>query len=198
MTNETPFRCVLLVVAVIQSALSFYYMRKARAAATIFRRREEGVPLTLLLGMFYLGYCIGIVEYLVRPGSMAWSAIRLPAFARWTGAVLVVLGASLVIGGLIRLGRNFAFAIAPKETNNLVTNGPYGWVRHPLYSAFLIEAMGISLLMANWFVATMAGSMWMLLVYRTRQEEEELIQRFGDEYRAYIKRTGRFFPRLGR
>jgi protein-S-isoprenylcysteine O-methyltransferase Ste14 len=80
----------------------------------------------------------------------------------------------------------------------LVTTGLYGWVRHPLYTAFLVEAVGISLLMANWFVAVTAGSLWTLLAMRTRQEERKLIERFGDEYQEYMRRVGRFLPRLRR
>lgn len=198
MTDETPFRCVLLVVTVLQSAASFYLMRSANAPATLFRRREEGILLSASLGAFYLGYCLGVVAYLVRPEWMAWSTIRIPVPARWAGAVLLLVGAILMICGLVSLGRNFAFAVVPKKNSTLVTTGLYGWVRHPLYTAFLVEAVGISLLMANWFVAATAGSLLTLLVYRTRQEEDELIERFGDEYRTYMANTGRFIPRLRR
>jgi len=198
MIDENPFRFTLLVVAVNQSAISFYCMKKAKATATIFRHREEGIPLSVLLGSFYFGYCVGIVAYLIEPKWMAWSAIGLTAWVRWAGAALLMVGAALICWGLIDLGKNFAFAVTPKEKNRLVTTGLYHWVRHPLYTAFLVEAVGISLLMANWFVATMAGLLWALLVYRTRQEEEKLIERFGDEYGDYMKRVGRFFPRLVR
>lgn len=150
----------------------------------------------MALGLFYLGYCIGIVAYLIQPKWMMWSAIAFPAWIRWTGAALLVAGATLICLGLVGLGRNLAFAVAPKQDNELVTTGLYRWVRHPLYTAFLIEAAGISVLTANWFAAVTAGSMWTLLVFRTRQEEEKLVERFGDDYRGYMERTGRFFPRL--
>lgn len=195
MTDDGFFRLALLVVAVIQSVASVYCMRGARATATIFRRREEGIPFSVLMGLFYIGYCVGVVAYLIQPKWMAWSAIGLPAWLRWAGAVLLVFGATLITWGLRSLGSQFAFAVAPKEEHMLVTTGPYRWVRNPLYTAFLVEAVGISLLMANWFVATMAGSLWALLVFRTRQEEEKLIERFGDEYRDYMAMTGRFLPR---
>jgi protein-S-isoprenylcysteine O-methyltransferase Ste14 len=170
-------------------------MWRAKAGATIFRHRDEGIPLSILLGSFYLGYCAGVVTYLIEPAWMAWSAVVLPALVRWGGAVIVLFLAILVTWCLNRLGRNFAVSVVPKQQHTLVTTGPYAWVRHPLYSTFLVEALGISLLMSNWFVATMAGFLWALLVYRTRQEEEKLIERYGDAYRQYMNRVGRFFPR---
>jgi protein-S-isoprenylcysteine O-methyltransferase Ste14 len=52
----------------------------------------------------------------------------------------------------------------------------------------------MSLLTANWVVALSGAMAFMLIVIRTRKEEEKLIERFGDDYRAYMKRTGRFLP----
>lgn len=196
MVDENPFRLTVLVVVVLQSAASVYYLKEAKAAATILRRREEGIPLSVLLGFFYLGYCVGTVTYLVHPAWIAWSAMELPAPVRWAGAVLLVSGATLATWGLSSLGKNFAFAVAPKAEQTLVTTGSYRWVRHPLYTAFLVEAVGIVLLTANWFIAAMAGSLWALLMLRTRTEEEKLVERFGNDYRDYAAKTGRFFPRL--
>ncbi len=196
MATEDSFRFTLLVVAFIQSVASLYYMWRAKAGATIFRRRDEGIPLSVVLGSFYFGYCASVVTYLTEPTWMAWSAVDLPALVRWGGAVIVLFGAILATWSLKSLGRNFAFAVVPKQQHTLVTTGPYRWVRHPLYSTFLVEAMGISLFMSNWFVATMAGFLWALAVFRTWQEEEKLIERYGDEYRQYMNRVGRFFPRL--
>jgi protein-S-isoprenylcysteine O-methyltransferase Ste14 len=79
-----------------------------------------------------------------------------------------------------------------------VTAGPYRWMRHPLYMGFVIEAIGVSLIMASWFIGLMAALQWGLLVYRIRTEEEKLCACFGDQYRHYRQGTGRFFPKLTR
>ena len=52
------------------------------------------------------------------------------------------------------------------------------------------------LVAANWFLALTGGMTFGLLVLRTRIEEEKLIERFGEDYKEYMKRTGRFLPRL--
>ena len=50
---------------------------------------------------------------------------------------------------------------------------------------------------ANWFILLTGSGVVLLLVVRTRREEERLLRRFGEPYRAYVERTGRFLPRLG-
>ena len=85
-----------------------------------------------------------------------------------------------------------------KKHHTLVKTGPYRYVRHPLYSAALVEAVGVSLLMANWFVAVMVAVFWIVLIYRTRLEENNLINRFGDEYKDYMAKSGRFLPSFRR
>lgn len=197
--SENVFRFVLFVVFVPQCVVSLMCIRSARAASSLFRHREEGIALSVLLGAFYLAYCCGILAYLIEPRGMAWgSAAGLPAWSRWIGVGPLVMGVILIIWGLGALRTNFAFSVSPQEGSKLVTTGPYRWMRHPLYTAFLIEAAGISVVMASWFVGLMAALVWGLLVYRTRIEEEKLIERYGNQYRLYMESAGRFFPRLTR
>jgi protein-S-isoprenylcysteine O-methyltransferase Ste14 len=53
-------------------------------------------------------------------------------------------------------------------------------------------------MMANWFVLAAGAVTFTLLAVRSRTEEQKLLERFGEPYRAYQQRTGRFLPRLGR
>jgi protein-S-isoprenylcysteine O-methyltransferase Ste14 len=55
----------------------------------------------------------------------------------------------------------------------------------------------ISLITANWFILLMGAAVMVLLIFRTKTEEENLLARFGESYRKYMKRTGRFLPRIG-
>jgi protein-S-isoprenylcysteine O-methyltransferase Ste14 len=157
----------------------------------------EGLALSALLGAFYLGYAGGFIAYLIEPAWMAWGAVpHLPLWWRWLGVAPLAAGTALALWGLRTLGRCFALSAAPQEGNTLVRSGPYRWVRHPLYSAFLVQAVGITLVTANWFVGLMALLMWAGIAYRTPLEEEKLIERHGDAYREYIAVTGRFLPRF--
>ena len=72
---------------------------------------------------------------------------------------------------------------------------PYRWVRHPLYSVGSMFFASLSVLTANWFMALATFSILLMLLVRLPKEKQKLMERFGDEYREYMKRTGRFFPR---
>ena len=65
-------------------------------------------------------------------------------------------------------------------------------------SSSTLWGLSLSLLTANWLLALLGGAAVTMLVIRSRVEEANLAERFGDEYRAYARRTGRFFPSLGR
>jgi protein-S-isoprenylcysteine O-methyltransferase Ste14 len=85
------------------------------------------------------------------------------------------------------------------EGHTLITDGPYHWVRHPMYTAFATVFTGLFLLSANWFVGASATiAFGAVMMVRTPREEHLLIEVFGPKYRAYMDRTGRFLPRAGR
>ena len=69
-------------------------------------------------------------------------------------------------------------------------------MRHPLYTVGLISFIGFSLLSANWFTFLMLLLAFIVIAIRTPIEEQRLIDRFGEEYVAYMQRTGRFLPRI--
>ncbi len=95
------------------------------------------------------------------------------------------------------IGHNISETVLTKQTHELVTNGPYRWVRHPLYAVAPLMLIAVSLLAANWFIGGMTLIALVLIVLVViPKEEANLIETFGDDYRAYMKRTGRLFPRL--
>ena len=76
-------------------------------------------------------------------------------------------------------------------------HGPYRWIRHPLYDSAALLTVAVSLIAANWFLFVTGVVLFGLLIIRTRTEEANLVARFGDSYRTYMERTGRFLPRIG-
>lgn len=93
------------------------------------------------------------------------------------------------------LGKNITSTVAIRKDHALVMHGPYRWVRHPLYTVGFLAFVGFSLLAANWFIFAMLLLGYPVLILRTFTEEANLVARFGDEYRDYMRRTGRFLPR---
>ena len=127
---------------------------------------------------------------------MAWSSMPLPAWLRWTGVALCAAGGGLMIWTFRRLGKNLTDTVVTRREHTLVMNGPYRFVRHPFYVSGALFVLGTSLVAANWFLFAGAAAFVALISIRTRTEEENLLARFGESYRAYMERTGRFLPRL--
>ena len=76
-------------------------------------------------------------------------------------------------------------------------NGPYKWIRHPIYAGFLLILGSTLLISSNW----LAGGAWISSValdgaVRMRYEEQAMLQRFGAEYQEYKRRTGAILPRF--
>jgi len=116
---------------------------------------------------------------------------------RWAGALLMALGVWFFARTHAALAQNWAPLLEVREGNALVTTGPYRLIRHPMYSAALLIAIGTCVLSANWLVAagTLLGPL-VVLAGRLRDEEQMMVDAFGDEYREYMQRTGRLLPRL--
>jgi protein-S-isoprenylcysteine O-methyltransferase Ste14 len=115
------------------------------------------------------------------------------------GAGCVVFAAA--IWGLWRshvdLGRNFAPELKLRKEHKLVTDGVFRTIRHPIYAAHWVWALAQAMLLQNWIAGlSMLVAFWPLYSYRVTREEYMMCDRFGDEYRDYMGRTGRIFPRF--
>jgi protein-S-isoprenylcysteine O-methyltransferase Ste14 len=110
-------------------------------------------------------------------------------------AGLTILSVGILLHGWSRLARrNMASSWAMAPGHRLVQTGPYSRIRHPSYAAYMLSFLGLLLMVPS--VVTLV-----ILVgipgyyYVTVPEEDLLVSRFGDEYREYAARTGKFLPR---
>lgn len=94
------------------------------------------------------------------------------------------------------LGSNLTDTVVTRKEHTLIMRGPYRWVRHPFYDSAALLVVASSLMAANWFVLLTGGLSLILLVLRTRTEEENLERRFGHAYQGYTAQTGRFLPKI--
>jgi protein-S-isoprenylcysteine O-methyltransferase Ste14 len=138
----------------------------------------------------------GVIAFMIDPALMAWSSLPLPAAARRSGVGLTLLTAVFLTWTLGSLGPNLTDTVVTRAAHTLVTRGPYRWVRHPFYDCMALFVVSIALMMANWFVMATGSAMFALLAIRSRIEEQKLLERFGEPYRAYRAVTGRFLPRI--
>jgi len=120
---------------------------------------------------------------------------EVPTF-RKAGEALIVLGAILFVYVLVYLRRGFFGETDPK-LDHLITDGPYGFCRHPLYLNFIIIAFGLDLA----FGSVLGVAFTFLLsipsaAYRARVEDRLLKERFGEEWENYSERVGFLLPKL--
>jgi protein-S-isoprenylcysteine O-methyltransferase Ste14 len=108
--------------------------------------------------------------------------------------------ALLMVGGIYWLFSAIGANISPIETtrrgHQLVTAGPYRWIRHPLYTFASLFFLALALLTGLWWLVGGMLVVLPILAWRTPREEAHLLAHFGDEYRVYMQRTGRYLPRL--
>ncbi len=195
MEQDGIFRWAVLVLVVITMTIAGYHRIQARTAGGSVSRREEGFVLLAMRTVLGLSFWGALFTYLISPGTMAWSAVPVADWLRWGGVGLGLLAGGLLYWTLRHLGTNLTDTVVTRAEATLVTSGPYGWVRHPFYVTSLLLVLSISLIMANWFIGLLGLFLFLFFVLRAPLEEQKLAERFGDEYRAYIQRTGRFLPR---
>ena len=198
MEQEEVFRWAVLVLVVITMTIAGYHRIQARTAGGSVSRREEGFVLLAMRTVLALSFWVALIAYLVSPGSMAWSALPAADWLRWGGVGLGLFVCGLLYWTLRHLGTNLTDTVVTRAEATLVTSGPYSWVRHPFYVTALLLVLSIALIMANWFIGLLGVFLLLFFVLRAPLEEQKLVDRFGDEYREYIQRTGRFWPRRAR
>lgn len=195
--NDNVFRILAIAIFIIGAAISSTFRHKAeKNNSEKISLKEEGILMAVLLRFFGLSIWGSVFAYMLNPTWMRWSAVDLPEALRWVGVVLGILGDLFAYWVFRNLGDNVTPTVVTRKSAQLVTSGPYRWVRHPLYLMGLIGYAGFALLAENWFIMLMAVLVFGVLIIRTAKEETKLIEKFGDEYHQYMKRTGRFFPKF--
>lgn len=194
--SDDLFRILALLSFLAGAAISIYFRSKADREGGRVSLNEEGLAISIALRLFGISLWTGIFAWLINPAWMGWARIDLPDWMRWLGLVLGVLSNLLAYWIFTNLANNVSPTVVTREKAHLVTSGPYQWVRHPLYSMGTIAYLGFALVSENWFIAVMSLLVFIVLVIRTPKEEARLIEKFGDEYRQYMQRTGRFMPKI--
>jgi protein-S-isoprenylcysteine O-methyltransferase Ste14 len=113
---------------------------------------------------------------------------------RW-GAALVGLGCFVAtVHCWIVMGRNWSVAVLPGQTKQLVTNGPFALVRHPIYALSILLMLCSVVAVPNLLLAVAAAVHITLMRRKAQIEEQFLAGEFGDAWQVYAARTGRFLP----
>ena len=196
--NENIFRILAALILFTGIGISSYFRRKAdRDSGEKISRSVDGSLMMTMIKIGGLLLWLTPLVYLINPHWMAWSKAGLPEWARWVGVMIGILCVLGIYWLFSSIGSGITPTSATRKQHTLVTSGPYRWVRHPLYTVGSSLFIAFGMMADNWFIAGLGILTFILMAVRTPKEEANLIEKFGDEYREYMKRTGRFLPKLG-
>jgi protein-S-isoprenylcysteine O-methyltransferase Ste14 len=111
------------------------------------------------------------------------------------GAALVVAAPVLFAAALRSLGISWRMGIDRLEPGPLVGAGVYAWSRNPIYTAFFLLIIGSCLIHCRVIVVVVGAALVLLIHGIALREEQFLAERFGDDFRVYCRRVGRYLPR---
>jgi protein-S-isoprenylcysteine O-methyltransferase Ste14 len=155
--------------------------------------RADGLDRAVMVIVF-MGCLLLPVVYLFTPW-LAFADYHLPAFVPWFGAAVMVVALWLFWRSHADLGHNWSVTLELRKGHQLVKDGVYRSIRHPMYASILLFGLGQGLLLQNWLAGWSAFLAFALMYFvRTPREEHMMCEFFGQEYRDYMRRTGRVFP----
>lgn len=168
------------------------YERRAKRVQVVSHRRSLSEKVGLAAALIGLG---------IVPGFHV--ATGIPQAADYPARVwAVAIGAIAFVGAMWvfrrthkALGRNWSITLEIRDRHELVSNGPYAFVRHPMYTSFLLMGIGQAFLLSNW-VGGLAGLVGFAILFflRVNEEERMMMETFGPQYRAYMEKTKRIIP----
>lgn len=201
--HATTAQLLAMLMAVTNGALWVLVSRWERPGRHAGRRAELRPPALIGWGgnLAQVVPLLYPVFVLVAPGWgydgwLNWSS-GIDLLLQAVGLALWLTGVALVIWAGRVLGRYMSVDGLTVD-HELVISGPYHYVRHPVYTSFAAIAVGTGLVFRSYLVLGLAV-VWVVAATWWVTAEEKLLassQGFGDGYRAYAKRTGRFLPRL--
>lgn len=189
-------RITVLVLLLTFVAVGGYYRVQSQRSGEKLDRTKEGWPILIGIRFFGLLAMASAIGCLWEPAGFTWASYPVPLAVRWMGVAGLACTVAWLIWMFHTLGRNLTDTVVTRRNASFVSHGPYRFVRNPMYTGVLLLGASLGLAMGTWLLPVATAIMFTLFVLRTRKEEHYLIERFGDRYRAYMHRVGRFFPKL--
>ncbi len=113
----------------------------------------------------------------------------------WIAVPILGAGLCLFWYSHYTIGRYWSIQVQIKKEHRLVTDGPYCYVRHPLYTALFLGYLGTLLALQSWTLAAWFPVFVASYLLFAKEEENVMERGFGDTYRAYRRQTGMFLPK---
>jgi len=185
-------KAIILASSIVMVIIRAPHGQRSRRVKVV--RSGWGALETVLLALAWLAFFVPLVwvagapvfafaDYLLRPVPLS------------AGVVCLAVGLWLFARSHADLGTNWSISLEVREKHQLVTQGIYRSLRHPMYSALLLYSLGQALVVPNWIVGPSYGvAMVLLFAFRIGPEERMMVEEFGEDYEAYRGRTKRLVP----
>jgi protein-S-isoprenylcysteine O-methyltransferase Ste14 len=188
------FTAIYFVAIIIEIIIRIPLNQKRKQEKMSEQRvtRQERTLLGLLsLGMFFIPIVYAATNWL------DFANYRLPAWAGWLG--VLIIGGALVVFWRAHadLGLNWSPSLEIREKHELITRGIYGVIRHAMYASQWLWVIAQPLLLQNW-IAGFVNLLVFIPFYflRVNAEEQLMLEKFGDQYRAYMQKVGGVLPKF--
>jgi protein-S-isoprenylcysteine O-methyltransferase Ste14 len=190
--TPTLAKAALVLLWVGWYIIRYPYARRSRRFAIAHSARGLHDTVMLLISLTGLG--IIPIAY-IATGRPHFADYTFHSLQAWLGLATVPTALTVFYLTHRALGRNWSISLELREGHALISEGIYRYARHPMYAAFWLWAMAQALLLPNWF-AGFAGLIGFgtLFFGRVAREEQMMLEKFGDDYRAYMGRTYRVLP----
>jgi protein-S-isoprenylcysteine O-methyltransferase Ste14 len=166
---------------------------RVKADRKAIEREGWGYVVVRIIGS--LALITFLVLYAINPTWLGVLSVPFPNWLRWVGVALGCASFGLYSWAQATLGKEWSPHLQMREEHHLVTTGPYARMRHPIYTAYMVFMTSIALVTANWFFVALFVVSVIVLALRIPKEEQMLTEVFGEEYKAYMRRTGGLFPK---
>lgn len=191
---DNPIRFTVIVILAVLFGVGAYHRIRSQINGEPLDRSKEGWPIMIGIRSFGLAGVVQVILLLRRTSALDWAHVPLPVTVRWCGVAMIAAAAFWLSWMFQSLGRNLTDTVVTRSDATFVEHGPYRYVRNPMYTGVLVLCLGIGVALENLSVPVTIVVVFTLFAIRTRTEEKYLIERFGDTYRNYMQRVGRFLP----
>jgi len=189
--NPWIAKAVILAASVVMVVIRAPHGRRSRGVKVV--RSDKGPREIALLTFAWIGFLIPLI----------WVASPLFSFAEYSlrpwpfgaGVLCLAVGLWWFNRSHSDLGTYWSVTLELRENHQLITQGVYRYVRHPMYAALFVYAIGQALTVPNWVAGpSYLAAFGILFALRIGAEERMMLETFGDEYAAYRARTKRLIP----
>jgi protein-S-isoprenylcysteine O-methyltransferase Ste14 len=191
--NPSIAKAVVLVASVVMVAIRAPYGKRSRAVKTV--RSGKGTLEVGLLILAWVGFLVPL--FWVTSPVFAFADYSLHFIPLVAGIACLVSGLWLFYRAHADLGSFWSVTLEVRENHRLISQGIYRRVRHPMYSALFLYAIGQALAVPNWVAGpSYLVTFGILFACRVRAEEQMMVEAFGAEYVAYMAKTKRLVPNI--